>query len=149
VTPIWTIDLTPSEIIEGSSFHILSERWNKAGSHDDVNTIFVDYIPDDATALKVYEMTDAEGSPLTGDELFAVVGSAMFSEDQPIQLYKWQAEQLYKRVEYQLFCGSYETKDDLNADYIIVFGESADLSKTLEDLVIDSREKLKIILQGG
>lgn len=149
MTPIWTIDLTPSEIIEGSSFHILSLRWPKAGSHDDVNTIFVDYIPDDATALKVYEMTNAEGSPLTGDELFAVVGSAMFDEDQPIQLYKWQAEELFKRVEYKLFCGKYETKDDLNADYTIVLGVSADLSKTLEDLVIEARAKLKIILAGG
>lgn len=147
--PIWTIDLTPSEIIEGSSFHILSERWNKAGSHDDVNTIFVDYIPDDATALKVYEMTNADGDPLTGDELFAVVGSSMFNEDQPIQLYKWQAEQLYKRVEYTLYSGRYATKDDLNVDYTIVFGESADLSKTLEELVIESRAKLKIILAGG
>lgn len=149
MTPIWTIDLTPSEIIEGSSFHILSERWKKAGSHDDVNTIFVDYIPDDATAMKVYEMTNEDGDQLTGDALFAVVGSSMFDEDQPIQLYKWQAEELFRRTEYKLFCGKYATKDDLNADYTAVFGESADLSKTLEDLVIETRAKLKIILAGG
>lgn len=146
MTPIWTIDLTPSEIVEGSSFHTLSERWNKAGTHDDVNTIFVDYIPDDATALKVYDMTNAGGNPLTGDDLFAVVGSSMFNEDQPIQLYKWQAVELFKRVEYKLYCGRYETKEDLNVDYNLVLGESADLNKTLEELVIDSRARLKILL---
>lgn len=148
MTPIWTIDLTPEVITEGTSFAKLAADWPHAGSHDDVNTVFVDYIPDDITALKVYSMED-DGYALTGDALFSIVGVAMFADDQPIQLYKWQAEELFRRVEYRLYCGKYATKEAFNIDYNAVFHEDTDLDKTLDELVLDSRARLKIMLNGA
>ncbi len=144
--PIWTIDLIPETIVYNTPYGDLFGRWPNAGSHDGINTVFVDYLPDDENAMKVYEMTNQDGSPLSGDELFYKVAPAMFSDGQPIQLYKWQAEQLFKRVEYKLYCCNYETVEDAKADYLAFFTVELDDTKTIEELKIDIRGKLKALL---
>ena len=82
------------------------------------------------------------------DSLVYALAPYLFADDRgrPIHIRKSLLSQLYRHPAYRLYCGNYETVEDLNVDYKKVFGVDVDDSKDLETLNAESRILLKQVL---
>jgi len=146
---ICTLIAIPSEIIEGSTYDILNKRWPQAACHDGINKVFNGY---DGSA-DTYLIVDDEFKAIEGEDdyigrLVLLLAPMLFDEDrlQPIHILKPIMSQLFRHPAYRLFCGNYETVDELAVDYFIVFGVPVDDSKDLETLNAESRVLLKQVI---
>lgn len=151
---ICTLIAIPDTIIEGSTYDILNKRWPNAACHDGINKVFNGYDGSSDTSLIVsdaYAIQDDEAMDDYINRLVFLLGPILFAEDrlEPIHILKPIMSQLFKHPAYRLFCGKYETKENLSTDRILVTGNSADMSKTLEELNIESRVILEQILGGA
>lgn len=143
---ICTLIAIPDEIIEGSTYDILNKRWPFAACHDGINKVFNGY--DDSA--DTYLIVDDEFAEIEGEDdyigrLVFLLGPMLFDEDrtQPIHILKPIMSQLFRHPAYRLFCGNYETVEELAIDYLLVFGQEVDDTKTLEVLNAESRILLK------
>jgi hypothetical protein len=145
---ICTIMKQPSEVIKGSTFDKLIKRWPQAAFHDKVNRLFNSIDEDAFDPLMVSSFKDADGEELTGDALVTALAPYLFSDnrERPIHIRKSVLIDLYNNPAYQLYCGNYETIEELSVDRILVGFDPADDSKTLEELNEESRILLKAAL---
>ena len=146
IDSLCTIIYQPSEIIEGSTFYKLITRFPEAAFHDKKNRLFngIDSLATDP--FIVSNLKDEEGEELTGDALVSALAPLLFADDRtrPLHIKKSVLSRLYRHPAYRLYCGNYETVEELNIDHLLIFGEDADDSKTLEELNAESRVKLEM-----
>jgi len=146
---ICTLIAIPSEIVEGSTYDILSKRWPNAACHDGINKIFNGHDDTADTYLIVDDEFKAiEDEPDYIGRLVLLLAPMLFDEDrlQPIHILKPIMSQLFRHPAYRLFCGNYTTVEELAVDYLIVFGVPVDDSKDLETLNAESRILLKQVI---
>jgi len=143
---ICTLIAIPDEIIEGSTYDILNKRWPNAACHDGINKVFNGYDGDADTYLIVAdEFKEVEGESNYIGRLVVFLAPILFADDRtlPIHILKPIMSQLFRHPAYRIFCGNYETVEELNIDYRLVFGVDVDDSKDLDTLNAESRILLK------
>lgn len=146
MSEICTLIAIPSEIIEGSTYDILNKRWPMAACHDGINKVFNGF----DGSVDTHFIVDEEFAEIEGEDdyigrLVVLLAPYLFAEDrlQPIHILKPVLSNLFKHPAYRLFCGNYQTVEELAIDYLIVFGVPVDESKDLETLNAESRVLLK------
>ena len=146
---ICTLIAIPDTIVEGSTYDILNKRWPFAACHDGINKVFNGYDGNADTYLIVAdEFKEVEGESNYIGRLVVFLAPILFAEnrEQPIHILKPIMSQLFRHPAYRLFCGNYQTVEELAIDYKIVFDTDVDDSKDLETLNAESRVLLKQIL---
>jgi hypothetical protein len=136
------------EDLEYETYKRLIEKWPNAAFHDNQNRIFagVDRLAIDPLIVDTL-LPDYKGDDYIG-ALVPIIASYLFAEDRsrPIHIRKSILSQLFRHPTYRLYCGNYETVEDLNIDYRNVFGIDVDDSKGIQTLIEESRIMLKEIL---
>lgn len=142
-----TLIAMPEVIVEGSTYDVLNKRWPNAACHDGRNKIF-NSTDEDAIDPLIVEtlLPEYEGEYI--DALVRALAPYLFSDDRgrAIHIEKPIMSQLFKHPAYRLFCGNYETVEELNTDYKKVFCVDADDTKDLETLNQESRILLEQVL---
>jgi len=146
MSKICTLIAIPSDIIEGSTYDILNKRWPLAACHDGINKIFNGYDGSvDTHFIVSEEFKEVEGEPDYIGRLVVLLAPYLFAENriQPIHILKPVMSQLFRHPAYRLFCGNYQTVEELSIDYKLVFSVDVDDSKDLATLNAESRILLK------
>ena len=151
-----TIIYQPEEIIEGSTFDKLITRFPQAAFHDKKNRLFNGIDEGAENPILVSELLpnftqeiDEDTLEPVGlsyiDTLVQALAPLLFADDRtrPLHIKKSVLSQLYRHPAYRLYCGNYETVEELNIDHLLIFGVDADDSKSLEELNAESRVKLE------
>jgi len=131
------------------TFQKLIAKWPNAAFHDLKNRLFAGIDEDAIDPLIVDTLLTGE---LIGqsyiDALVYVLAPYLFAEDRgrPVHIRKSLLSQLYRHPAYRLYCGNYETVEELNIDYKKTFGVDVDDSKDLETLNAESRILLEQVL---
>lgn len=149
MSKICTLIAIPDIIIEGSTYDILNKRWPKAACHDGINKIFNSHDDSADTALIVDDQfKEVAGESDYIGRLVVFLAPILFASDrlQPIHILKPVMSQLFRHPAYRLYCGNYQTVDELGVDYKIIFGNDVDDSKDLVTLNAESRVLLKQVL---
>jgi hypothetical protein len=135
------------EDLEHETYQRLIAKWPNAAFHDGQNRLFagIDDLAIDPLIVDTL-LPDYEGNYI--DALVPTIAPYLFAEDRarPIHIRKSILSQLFRHPTYRLYCGNYETVEDLNVDYKKVFGVDVDDSKDLETLNEESRILLKQVL---
>ena len=149
IDSLCTIIYQPEEIIEGSTFEKLITIFPNAAFHDLKNRLFNGIDEDAFDPLVVSTFKDSSGVELSGDALVYALAPYLFADnrERPIHIKKSVLSQLYRHSTYRLYCGNYETVEELNIDHLLVFGVDADSEKTIDELNEESRLKLEAHFQ--
>mgnify|MGYP003652863689 CR=1 FL=1 len=149
MSKICTLIAIPDTIVEGSTYDILNRRWPLAACHDGVNKVFNSYDGEADTYLIVAdEFKEVSGESDYIGRLVVFLSPILFADnrEQPIHILKPIMSQLFRHPAYRLYCGNYQTVEELAVDYQLVFSAEPDTSKDLATLNAESRVLLKQIL---
>lgn len=146
---MWSIYLKPKgEPQEGTEVHDVLQIFPKAACHDDANYIIV---AEHANAVDPIRLSDIPGyTGMDDSQLVRAIAVLLFSTDRnrAIQLSKADAIRLHKQPEWRLWCGKYEDKETLEADYLAVFGVGVDRRKSLETLEQEAKQSISMSFSG-
>lgn len=114
--------------------------------HDGINTVFT-WISPEAEAIADKLLLFAELEP---NEALAYIGHHLsVKPDIPLMAPRSLLSSLFRTPEWRLWCGQYETWQDLEADHQTVFGEGVDGRTALPTLVAQAKEKLFALMTGA
>lgn len=144
MSKLCTLIAIPDVIIEDSTYDVLNKRWPSAACHDGKNKVFNSTDPNAIDPL----ITETLLIDYDIDALVRALAPYLFSDDRgrAIHIEKPIMSQLFRHPAYRLFCGNYETVEELNEDYKKVFGVDVDDTKDLETLNQESRILLEQVL---
>ncbi|WGH49918.1 hypothetical protein [Pseudoalteromonas phage vB_PtuP_Slicky01] len=119
---------------------LLSEGLCDIGvSHDNINRVFTsvpsDYLEEDVVIVNRTEET-------TDMELIGAIGGFLKSESPKVLIADRSIfSMLFNHPIHKLWCGNYESKQELQADYKLVFGvDDLDGRKSLDTLKLEAHE---------
>jgi len=133
------LSAVPAEVAEAQT----AQQNHTGACHDGIWTVFT-WISSEAEAIAEHYQ------PLDGVEPMVIIGKHLATKPEtPLIAPRSVLSTLYRTPEWRLWCGQYETWQELEIDHVAAFGFGVDGRKSIETLVAEAKNTLFAAMVAG